>query len=139
MTNFTKKLMLAMAACTIAAGTAAAQTYTAQIPFAFRAGKTVMAPGSYQINVSGLAGAKSVSLYNREAGKGVMLIPSAITGNAKDQDALKVRFECAGPRCSLASLGVGGWVGAYVFPKPHLGPAEMARVVEIDLTRAKAD
>jgi len=139
MTNLTKNLMLAMAACTIAAGTAAAQTYTAQIPFTFRAGKTVMAPGTYQIRLGGLTSTRSVSLYSQDLRKGAILVPTGTTGEHKDLGAFKVRFACAGKDCALASIWVGGWEGAYMFPKAKLGSAETARVVEVDVTRVKAD
>ena len=45
MKNFTMNMTLAVAALTLAAGTASAQTVKAEIPFAFRVGGQIMQPG----------------------------------------------------------------------------------------------
>jgi hypothetical protein len=138
MTSYTKSLMLAAAACAIAAGNAAAQTYHAEIPFTFRAGSVTMAPGSYDISLQGLTSGKFLMLRNSESKKGVLLATAGITGERKGGTVPKLRFAC-GSRCALESMFVGGWQGAYKLPTPRLGLNETARVMTVELTRAKTD
>jgi len=137
MTNV-KGLMLAAVACAIAAGNAAAQTYHAEIPFAFRAGKTAMAPGAYDISFSGVTSGKFMTVRNTETRESVLLLPTSFTGDRKTVSVPKLRFACAS-YCALESLWVGGWGGAYKLFPPRLGPNETARVMTIELTHVKAD
>jgi hypothetical protein len=137
MTSYTKSLMLAAAACAIAAGNAAAQTYHAEIPFTFRAGTTMLPPGEYDISFKGAA-SNFMTLRNTETLKSIMLQTVSMTGEQKGQRAPALRFEC-GSRCALQSMWVGGWPGAYKLHTPRLGPNEMARVLTVELTRVKAD
>ena len=138
MTRYTKSLMLAAAACAIAAGNAAAQTYHAEIPFTFRAGSTTLAPGGYDISFKGVTSAQFVTLRSTETKKAIMLQTVGMTGEQKGERAPALRFKC-GSRCALQSMWVGGWQGAYKLHTPSLGPNETARVMTIDLTRLKAD
>ncbi len=50
MKKLTTKFMIATAALVVAAGAASAQIMTASIPFEFRAGNRVMAPGTYRVD-----------------------------------------------------------------------------------------
>jgi hypothetical protein len=139
MTNFKRNLMLAAAACTIAAGSAAAQTYQAEIPFTFRAGATTMAPGHYQISLAGSTSAKVITVRDLDKRNSIMVQPSGMTGEQKGAGTPKLGFECANTHCTLASLWVGGYEGAYRFHTPRLARNETARVETIGLTRAKGD
>jgi hypothetical protein len=133
MTNFTTKCMLAVAACTIAAGSAAAQTYKAQIPFTFQAAGKVMAPGAYEVRAMN----RFIELRNMETFASIRLLPAAQTGERKKEGApVKVTFACAGTRCALDSMWVGGAVGAYRFHRPK---DEDTRLAAIEMTRVKAD
>jgi hypothetical protein len=49
MTSFRKNTWMVAATLVVAAGTASAQTLTAEIPFAFRTGSAMMAPGTYTV------------------------------------------------------------------------------------------
>src|SRR5215467_10030746 len=111
MTSYMKNLMLAAAACAIAAGNAAAQTYHAEIPFSFRAGQTILAPGSYDVRIQGGVN-KMLLLRNADTKKSILVTPEGITGEWKDAGVPNLRFECAS-RCALESLWVGGYAGAY--------------------------
>ena len=137
MTN-TKKLMLAAIACAVAAGNAAAQTYQAEIPFTFRAGTTVLAPGSYEISFKGMTSGKYITLRSTESKQSVMLQTTGMTGEQKGASVPSLTFRC-GSACTLASMWVGGWQGAYRLPMPRLAPNETARVMTIELTHVKAD
>jgi hypothetical protein len=129
---------LAAAACAIAAGNAAAQTYHAEIPFTFRAGTTMLAPGGYDISFKGATSGKYITLRSTESQKAIMVQTVSMTGEQKEGSVPKLRFEC-GSRCALQSMWVGGWPGAYKFQTPRLEPNETARVMTVELTRAKAD
>jgi len=137
MTN-TKSLMLAAVVCAIAAGNAAAQTYHAEIPFTFRAGTTTLAPGGYDISFKGMTSGRYITLRSTESKQAVMVQTTGMTGEQKGESVPKLRFEC-GSRCTLASMWVGGWQGAYKLHTPRLGPNETARVLTIELTPVKAD
>jgi hypothetical protein len=139
MTSFTKNLMLAAAACAIAAGNAAAQTYEAHIPFTFRAGQSVMAPGHYQISLGNGSSRAIVRVRNTDSHETIMLVAASVSGFSEEARTAKLRFECGNSRCALASMWVGGYDGAYNFHKPRLGRDEMARVEVVGLTRVKGD
>jgi hypothetical protein len=139
MTSFTKSLMLAAAACAIAAGNAAAQTYHAEIPFTFRAGTTVMAPGSYEIVVASNLGSKHIRVRDLDTRKTIMVQWASITGDQKHFDGPKLSFECVNTRCALATMWVGGYEGAYKFHTPALEKNETARIETVGLAPAKAD
>jgi len=85
MTNFTKTLMLAAAACTIAAGSAAAQTYQAEIPFTFRAGSATLAPGRYAITVSHLTVGKFLVVREMDTHKSICCsrVARPVSGKAR--------------------------------------------------------
>src|SRR5262249_25600416 len=133
-----KNLILAAAACAIAAGNAAAQTYKADIPFTFRAGKTTLAAGSYQIHVGGNTSAKFLTVRNMETREAIMLQTASLTGEQTAGSAPKRRCGC-GRTCALSALWVGGWEGAYKLHMPRLEPNETAGVKTIELTLVKAD
>jgi len=138
--NFTKYTMLAVAACTMAAGSAAAQSYKAEVPFAFRAGGKLMTAGSYSVSrSSGAGGITVLRLRNVDSGGGVLLTATSKTGERKGDPAPKLRFACAGTRCALAAMWVGGDEGAYRFGTPKLDSGETARVREVEIARVKAD
>jgi hypothetical protein len=139
MTNFTKNLMLAAAACTIAAGTAAAQTYQAEIPFAFRAGSSSLAPGEYSVSMQGITSGKLVVVRNLDTRKSIMVQTASMTGERKGPAAPTLRFACWEKRCALDSIWVGGYQGAYKLHPTPLGPRELARMETVELTRGKAD
>src|ERR1035441_5566077 len=61
MNKLTMRFMIATAALVVVAGVASAQVMTASIPFEFRAGNQVMAPGTYQVDR--LAAQTGVPIY----------------------------------------------------------------------------
>ena len=52
MNTNTMKMMIAAAALVVAAGSASAQTFKAEVPVAFQVGNKTMAPGSYDVRLS---------------------------------------------------------------------------------------
>jgi hypothetical protein len=138
MMSFSRNFLLGVAACAIAAGTAAAQNYEAEIPFAFRAGTTMMAPGRYHVWIDSTTTSRVIRLLNEDSRQTMVLLPAAIGAASDDTGRLQLRFHCDGGRCSLAAMSVGGSAGAYTFHAPRLGRDDTARVADIALKPVKA-
>src|SRR5512141_1942709 len=72
MKSFVTNLMLAAATLTVASTVASGQTMKAEIPFAFRAGKTTMAPGNYEITLPSVD--RCFHLFRTESREGILLM-----------------------------------------------------------------
>jgi hypothetical protein len=117
----TSKLTAAAVTLSVAAGTAAAQTMKAEIPFPFRAGKAILAPGTYQINrIQGLTGPSMFRLMGG-GGKAVLLVPTATSEGTPETVAPVLTFLCGVSRCALSGLSVGSGHPAYHLSPPRLG------------------
>ena len=132
MKSMTTKLMIAAAALAIASGVASAQPYRADIPFAFRAGNKVMAPGHYKIDVEN--GRPYVLLANPEEKANAFLLTTAGTRSTADAKPT-LAFECQASRCSLTSLSIGGGHTGLNFSRPRATRNEIAASAEIRLVR----
>jgi hypothetical protein len=145
MKKLTTNLMLATAALVVAAGAASAQTQalmTAQIPFEFRAGNQVMAPGTYQIDRLQSATAQPVfRLSNAHSGGSIMLLPQAPVDPRKQwaEGEPKLLFACTSGSCSLAQIWSGSESYAYKFRAPKPGQGETAVLREIPLQSGKGE
>jgi hypothetical protein len=133
------KLTIAAAILAVTAGVASAQAMKAEVPFAFRAGNTVLPAGDYRIDVKG--NHRIVTLSNFDAKQTIMLLPA---GSSTAPKAWRTKgdpvlaFECGAGRCSLVQL----WTGdsdALSLPHPKLGGTEQAMIMLIPLTRSSAD
>jgi hypothetical protein len=131
--------MLAAAACAFAAGNAIAQSYEAEIPFTFRAGRVNLAPGRYQVWIDPASSVSLIRLHNMDSRETVLLLPASVAGAGRYGQVMKLQFRCGGARCALSSMSVGESQGAYTFHTPALGRDDAARVAEIVLTPVKAD
>lgn len=132
--------MFAAAALAVAAVGASAQTLNAEIPFTFRAGSTVMAPGSYELSRSTNGGHYFI-LSNRESKKAIILMSPSQRDPAKAWvSAAKplLSFECVEAQCALRELWTGQGA-SYRFTGPRPGPEMSVHITEILLTRAKAE
>jgi hypothetical protein len=140
MKSMTTKLLITAAALAIATGVASAQQYRADIPFAFRAGGKMMAPGSYTIQVRESA-TYMVFLHNYEARQGVVLVPGSHEDGRKDpaDGNPSLTFVCGSSRCSLARMWTGPASPALTFPQPRLGKEEQASATEIRLVKVNGD
>jgi hypothetical protein len=128
-------MMFAAAACTIAACNALAESYEAEIPFTFRAGRVRMAPGRYQVWIDEASAARMIRLHNVDSRETLLLLPASIAGAGDDSGSLTLRFHCGSARCALASISVSGSLAAYTFHTPALGGGETERVAVVPLTR----
>jgi len=146
MKKLTTKLMIAAAALVAAAGAASAQmqtTLTAQIPFEFRAGKQVMAPGAYQVDR--LSTQTSIPIYrllDLHSRRSIVLLARAPVDPreawvAEGRPILE--FACTSGSCALAELWSGSDSSAYTFSRPKLGKGEEAVLRVIPLQPGKGE
>ena len=140
MKKLTTKLMIAAAALVVAAGAASAQQMRADIPFAFRAGDKVMAPGTYRVGtLSKQTGARIFLLRNENSHRSVIVAAQAGVDPQKawkTEGNAKLVFACGSGRCALAQL----WSGesgdpAYTFRRPKLGKDEDTQLTAIPMRR----
>lgn len=140
MKSMTTKWMITAAALAIASGVASAQTLKADIPFAFRAGEKVMAPGNYTIRVSSEHHYLVISNYET---KQHSMLPTGVPGDPNKAWAAKgepvMSFECGVGRCELTRLWTGPGTSALSFGHRSLGRDENASVIEVRLSKANAD
>lgn len=142
MKSLTMQTMFAAAVLTVAAGSALAQTYNAEIPVAFRAGDTMMQPGTYRIDVvAGRTGAPVVYIRSRETSKSVILMPAFGSDAPKvwrENGKPMLSFACYGETCSLERLWDGTNIATYKFATPHKS-LEVARADTVTVALSKAD
>ena len=134
MKTTTTRLMIATALLALATGVASAQVLQANIPFAFRVGNKVMAPGDYRVRVNG----RIVTLANYEAKSTAILTPVS-TGDPDEAWKVKgdpvLSFACGAGGCALDRM----WTGespAYRFSHRSLAPEQRAAITEIRMVRS---
>src|SRR6266567_4905044 len=109
MKRFTMNMTLAVAAVTLAAGTVLAQTMKEEIPFAFRVGKQVMQPGSYQVSV--LPGASPIIRFFtfdvKQAALAVVMLRVEVPKDWLAKNSPKLQFVCGEGACTLNEAWMG--------------------------------
>ena len=141
MKSSTIRTMIAAVALAVAAGTASAQTYKAEIPVRFRAADSLMLPGPYEVTLQlGLAGIPMVYIHNLDDNKRVVVAaalgkdaPMAWRAAGKPMFA----FECAEGQCALRTLWNGKNISTYAFSS-SIGPRgdnKMAELLVVTLNR----
>jgi len=144
MKNLTTKMMIAAAAFVAVAGTASAQAMEAKIPFAFRAGGTVLPAGTYVVKVDRAAsGVPAIVIDSRELGKHAFALPIP-NGNAKkawvSAGHAVLSFQCGVDRCALQDIWTGdAYRPVYRIPVPSLGKNEPHSVAEIVMHPANGE
>ena len=142
MKKTTTRLIIAVAALVVAAGSAYSQPLTAEIPFAFRAGNQVLAPGTYRIDTVDRTNSPIFRLLNVSAHRATVLMPQAPVDPKKawrSSGDPKLAFACGSGRCALAELWAGPGSYAYTFRHPKLGKDESAALMEIPMHRDKSE
>ncbi len=118
MTKLTNKLMIAVAALAVA-GVASAQTLKADIPFGFRVGEKVMAPGHYLVDLRTGNGVEVFRVYNDSEHDAALAMPNIKHDPAKEWRAdgkSRLAFECVDSACALSEIWTGaGYTNAYKF------------------------
>ena len=131
-------LMIATAFLALATGVASAQALQAEIPFAFRVGSKVMAPGTYQVKLAN-SSQYVVVLSNYQSKDAAIVVASGQSDPSKDwkaSGAPMLTFECGISRCELSRLWTGAAAPALNFPHRGIGRDERASVTEIRLVKA---
>jgi hypothetical protein len=141
MKSMTTKLMLTAAALAIATAVAPAQTFKAEIPFAFQAGGKTMAAGTYVVHARSNQ-TKTVIFANYDAKQSAILMSGPMTDPSKAWTAKgnpMLSFECGVGRCALARLWTGSDEPAMTFP--HRGPGRdgHASYTEVRLVKTNGD
>lgn len=137
MKSLTGKMIMIAAAMTVITGVASAQKLTADVPFAFRAGRAMLPAGSYTVQSNRTAGgAEYVILQNQDTRAASIVVPYQAHLDSQKTVATKLVFACGGGRCALAEFWNGADGYGQRFAKPKAGPGEWAKVVEVPLTRA---
>jgi hypothetical protein len=143
MNHTTMRTMIAAAALAVAAGTASAQTYLAQIPMAFSAGGTVMGPGKYEVRVNRGQSSEIIFVHNDTNNTGVLLL-APVRGDPPKQwvesGAPKIAFACGNGACSLRKMWNGSDSFTYNFPasKAPAGDIVAHNLEMVTLTMIKA-
>ena len=109
MNSLTMNCMIAVAALAVTAGSASAQVLRAEIPFAFRAGNTLMAPGAYDLNMAVSPSRTYFLLRNAETKRSVMLANFNVGDVTKSWKAKRLPtlgFESSMPAARYASSGL---------------------------------
>lgn len=133
--------MVATAALAVMVGSAAAQSYKAEIPLSFRVGDKVMTPGTYQFQAGGLTGNMMLSVYNVDTKQSALLMAGANGSVSKEWKKINkpvLAFECAENICALRHMWTGDDRFAYTFPGPRVRSDEL-RTAVVALTPLKAD
>ena len=142
MKKLTTRFMIATAALVFAAGAASAQTMKVEIPFEFRAGHQVMAPGTYQVDKLDIGSSTKIfRLSDVHLRRSIVVLPQAqvdpptrwAEGNGK------LVFECVSGRCALAQLWSGSGSYGYTISRPKLGKNEDASLKVIPMQRDKGE
>ena len=116
MKKLTMKTMFAAAAFLALSASASAETLRADIPFAFRAGETLMKPGAYEFRSTRAAFVYKVT--NRDDKSSVLLQNFRKQEPSKvwmEKGEAKVAFDCAGSDCVLREMWTGGMSQALRF------------------------
>jgi hypothetical protein len=132
--------MIAAAALAAVAGSAAAQTYKAEIPFAVRVGNKVMQPGAYIISTHKNDASAAFTLYNADTKmyQGLVATRNGHVSKAWQAGVPVLVFECVSGECGLRELWDGTGGSAFQFPRSRRSVGE-ARIAMVALTPVKAD
>jgi hypothetical protein len=134
--------MIAAATLVVAAGAASAQAMKVEIPFEFRAGNHVMAPGIYSVDDVRIGTSTPVfRLWNRYSGDSIALLPQAPVDPQKEwaEGKGEMVFTCTSGSCALAQVWFASDSHAYKFRGPKLGKDVTAVLREIPIQAGKSE
>lgn len=134
--------LIAAAALTVAAASASAQMLKAEIPFTFRAGAALMAPGAYQVTTTNTSGVRHYTLRNVDTGQAALVVAMIASDPPRTwrADGLpRLGFDCAGARCVLRQLWEGYGGLAYGINGPRIGKNEPVQRAEVVLTKVNSN
>lgn len=138
MKSLTTSMMLATAAWMIASTTAFAADIKFEIPFAFRAVGTVLAPGVYRLRTS--PGEVQFSLLNARTGKQIFMNAQASVDPRKEWSTLEggvMQFACGDNECTLTQVWTHGGFPAHAIANPDAQHGKPARLALIRAVNSK--
>ena len=141
MKKTTTRLTIAAAFLALAAGVASAESLRADVPFAFRIGNKLMAPGSYLVQITGATN-NVVTLRNATTKEIGLALPIALAEPSMEWKAngdAVLSFECGVDRCALTRIWSGGSAPADSLAHPKLAAGEQASVTLVRMSRANGD
>jgi hypothetical protein len=121
MKSTTMNLMLATTALLVASTVASAGDLSANIPFAFRVGGKVLAPGNYY--VKDLSGETGFQLRNRTTGDSALLGKGVLQDPRNDWKKSEngvLQFNCGDHGCALRQV----WTNSSYYAHAYQGPKD---------------
>ena len=142
MKTTTMRTLIAAAALVVAAGSASAQSYKAEVPVAFQVGSKAMPAGSYHVRLTNSA-AGQVVVYNRATKTSAVLVSAIRADVSKSWLASGspiITLECTDGVCRLGKLWTGSDTFAYQFstPKAPTGDLVAHRTTVVTLSMINA-
>jgi hypothetical protein len=129
--NFRNYGFVIAAAVAATAGIASAQgvTMKATIPFTFSINRNAnLAPGNYIVTRD-----RNVWLFRNEDTYQAVLIPSPVGLQGKADEKPSLTFECAGERCQLRAIRMGGGAVGAALPAPKLNKADAEELALVNV------
>ena len=140
MNRTTSRLMIAAAAVVVATGVASAQAVKAEIPFTFRVGNAVYAPGTYRVEVQDAG--KRIWLHGAQKGPGTVVLAISTQSapkEARENGAPTLSFACGLGRCQLVQVWSGDELPVINVPHPKASHDEAATMRVIHTARSNGD
>jgi hypothetical protein len=141
MKNTVARWTVAAAALAVAAGSAVAQTYAAEVPLSFRVAGKLMAPGAYELIQTNLMSGQVYRIFNADDGTGAMLAARSrkdVPRAWREIGRPVLAFECAGKVCALRQMWNGRDPFLFTFPAYKL-PAGETRTALVTLNTVRGD
>jgi hypothetical protein len=143
MKTLTMHSVVAVAALAVAAVSASAQTYKAEIPMAFHAGAKALPAGTYKLSVvQSNNGVPIFTINSAATGRGVYLLTSAgpdASAAWRKAGRPVLSFDCLGESCTLRQLWNGRDSATYKFPSRKAPAADKERMASITIALTKGD
>jgi hypothetical protein len=140
MKHRTRKWMIAAASLLVATGVASAQAMRADVPFAFRAGNTMLAPGTYRVQLKDSG--RLVILSNLATRESVLLLPTSaevVPGEWKSLASAIMAFRCGAGQCALAQVWPGTELMSLTFHDRSPGRDERAALTLVRMVRTSLE
>jgi hypothetical protein len=137
MKSFVVKSLITAAAMTAISGIAAAESLKVEIPFAFRAGSTMMAPGTYVFTTNPkMVYAAAIQVRHYDSIGGILMLATVRDAGKQWTNAAapRVQFDCMEGRCRLTRVWDGRTRDALEPLGPKISPRENASLSTITLS-----
>ena len=143
MKYFTNRCLIAAAAFVVVAGSASAEVLKVEIPFAFRVGKAMMAPGMYHVFTGGSKSASGhlIRLSNFDMSSNALIMATAKQDVEKEwlkSGVPKLAFDAVDGRYELTKIWDGADGSAFMLPRGR-GTRETAGATTITVNAIKAE